>query len=379
MLLGALGASPASPDQPTTGPSLPLTLAWSTLLDTLPLAPPSTDGTVVVVALRDGTIRAISVDDGRSLWHAPIAARERPVLDEGLLYVPTERGLTVLTAAGSFRWERTFPDATQGLVAARGGWVVLGLETGTLVALSGSTGEVVWQRSNFAALAASPTFAADRLYAPLADGRVVSLELADGRTLWERRLIGRPGEVLALQERVYVGTSANLFYCLDARDGTIAWRWRFGAAVVGPAAFAGRAVFLVALDNTLRRLDWRTGVQRWIRPLAFRPSAGPRIIGELVLVPTLGSELPLFLQRDGRPAGSLSLSADLAAPPIAVQTAAGPVIALVTGAESGPPRLHAVRRASDPPLMPLTWLPGASPLEPPLAPLRFLPGRPLVP
>jgi fructose-1,6-bisphosphatase I len=37
--------------------------------------------------------------------------------------------------------------------------------------------------------------------------------------------------VLALDARLYVGSTDNFLYCLNSRDGRIEWRWRTGADV----------------------------------------------------------------------------------------------------------------------------------------------------
>ena len=59
-------------------------------------------------------------------------------------------------------------------------------------------------------------------------GRVVALEVSNGTQVWERRLGGPPNDMLALDDRIYVGSDDNFFYCLLASNGDVAWRWRTG-------------------------------------------------------------------------------------------------------------------------------------------------------
>lgn len=333
------------------------------------------DGEVVILPLTDGTVRALTVRDGQILWQAPLAAKPRVAADGGVAYIPTVEGLTLIRSRDGQLQGHITLDAPVTHIAVRSGWLVLVLETGSVIALDGKTGRRVWQRADLPGATAAPTLAADRLYLSLSDGRLASLGLLDGRTIWERRLAGRPGDVVALADRLYVGTSARLLYCLGGRDGATLWRWRMSADVLGPAAFSDGQLFVTGLDNMLRALDWRSGAQRWARPLAFRPSAGPRLVGDAILVPGLSAEIPLFLQRDGRSAGRLAFSAELSGPPVVATTTTGPAVVLVTGEESGPPRLRVFGPATDPPIVPLRFLPGAPPVEPALVPLPFLPGE----
>ncbi len=344
----------------------------------LPVGSPAGDTQTLVVALRDGTVRAFALGDGRPLWQAPLDTNQSPTLADGVVYLLGRDGLTALaSASGSLSWQVPLDAAPRVRPAVRSGWVVVPLDDGTLVALDARDGRTIWRRTDLTPASAPPTLASDRVYLPVVDGRILSLDLAEGRTLWERHLAGQPTEILALGDRLYVGSSGDAFYCLAARDGALLWRWRTGADVLGPPTFADRRVFFVALDNMLRAVDWRSGVQRWARPLVGRPAAPPWLSGDVVVVPLLGAELPLFFQRDGQSAGTLATRADLVVPPLLVETRPDPSLVLVTGEEAGPARLRVWRRASDPTLVPLSFLPGEPPLEPRLTPLEWWPGRPL--
>ena len=61
--------------------------------------------------------------------------------------------------------------------------------------------------------------------------------------------------MLALDDRVFVGTARTWFYALQPEDGRVRWRKRVGAAVVGRPAADRSAVYFLALDNLLRALD----------------------------------------------------------------------------------------------------------------------------
>jgi outer membrane protein assembly factor BamB len=228
-----------------------------------------------------------------------------------------------------------------------------------------------------------PSAVGDRLYVPLDDGRLLALALLTGNPLWERTLGGTPGRILALEDRLYVGSRDKFLYCLSPADGSTRWRWRAGAEMIGQAVVDSAWVFFTARDNTVRALDRRTGNQRWKRALTLRPSAAPVPFAGVIVVSGLAAELRGFRASDGTPAGVFAAPADVAAAPHAadVPRLGGPVLILLIG--DG--RLVAVRPAIDPVLRPPPEAilgepaPNDGPLEPPPVPLDWMPGAPLPP
>ena len=85
---------------------------------------------------------------------------------------------------------------------------------------------------------------------------------------------GPPNEILALDDRVYVGAKDHFFYCLMARDGRVDWRWRIGGDIVGVATSDENNVYFVAQDNVLRALNRKSGGQQWLRAAAVPAGVG---------------------------------------------------------------------------------------------------------
>ena len=146
---------------------------------------------------------------------------------------------------------------------------------------------------------------ANGLFIPLEDGRVLSLDLNSGEHLWEQKLGGSPARILALDD-LFVGSTNNFFYCLSQKDGSVKWRWRTGADIIGPAVVDEHRVYFLSLDNVLRALDRRSGVQRWTRPMDMRAAAGPRPAGDTLLVSGVSPEIRSYRMIDGgaRPAAT---------------------------------------------------------------------------
>ena len=89
-------------------------------------------------------------------------------------------------------------------------------------------------------------------------------------------------------------------------------------------------VYFVSLDNILRGLDRNTGNQRWKRVLPLRPTRGPVVAGDLLLVSGISPNVQVYLMKDGTAAGELAGGGELAAAPHVVTGASRPMVALVT-------------------------------------------------
>ncbi len=158
--------------------------------------------------------------------------------------------------------------------------------------------------------AAAPFIAADGVYLSLEDGRVMKLALLTGEPQWEHMLPGRPGELLVLDDRIFVGCANKRFYCLNPKNGKERWHWRVGGRPVGRAAVDEKRVYYVALDNILWALDRGNGVMKWRAELPVRASGGPIVIGTVVAVAAMAlADQRLRGPRPGVAAGTAVLRA----------------------------------------------------------------------
>jgi outer membrane protein assembly factor BamB len=212
-------------------------------------------------------------------------------------------------------WRLPFADAVASGPVWDNGWLALSTRAGSIHVFRGEDGAPIWSRDLGSPAHAKPAIAADRVYVPTDDGRVVALQIESGEPLWERKLGGAADEILALEDRLYVGSKDNHLYCLFAKDGQVDWRWRTGGDVVGAPIVEERRVYFVAFDNMLRALDRQSGVQQWIRPLPLRPTTGPVRAGGTIVVSGLVPPLRGYNLKDGTPAGEIQATAEIGAPP----------------------------------------------------------------
>lgn len=359
---------PAAPKIDRRLPSLfPTTPVWTLALNNELTAPPAYDETTVFFPIDGDRVVAYEMVSGAQKWLAPVRSQMEPAVGNGLLFLVDAEQLSAVKATdGSIAWQLPFTEKLAVRPVWDNGWLVLATEPGEILALRASDGHLVWRRRLESRAHALPALAADRVYVPTSDNGVVALRIDDGEPVWARRLGGSPNDILALDQRLYAGANDNFFYCLMAKDGRVAWRWRTGGDVIGVPISDDDRVYFVALDNVLRALDLKSGVQHWMRPLALRPAWGPVRAGSTIMVSGLTASLPAFDMKDGKPAGELAAGGEVAALPHALEEPGTkkPLIVTVTRDISKGASASLAARTFEPAVTPVGTLPNLVQIAP---------------
>lgn len=353
-------AAPAYAQAPAAAPLpiFPLKSTWHGDLEGEPAAPLTMDAARVYVVLGTGKITARSRADGQELWAAMLETHQPVASDGARVYVGAGDRIHALRVRdGSTAWTAPLGGASGSFVSV-GGWIIASTDR-DLVALRATDGSEVWRRALGAALASAPGVEGTHVYAALVDGRVVAVRIETGEPEWERKLPGTPGGLLALSDRIFVGASDNFLYALAPRNGTVLWRWRTAADVVGRPAADDIHVYFLSFDNVLRALDRQTGAQRWRRPLPARYLAGPQAAAGAIMVPVPLARLPFYVADTGKPAGEVDLPAPLVAAPTDIELSArGARFYVATMDSAGVAQIHAFEPAGEVPLEPIVPTPG---------------------
>lgn len=348
----------------------PLRVLWTIPLNNLLAAPPAFDDRRAFFPIEGNRIVAYDLASGARLWIAPIGTTVKPAAGDELVFVVGVDAIEALRAEdGSLAWLLPLADPLAVPLVWDNGWLIAVTIDGAVLALRASDGYLVWRRDIGSPAHVAPSLAADRVYVPTEDGRVVSLRVDTGAIVWERRLGAAPNEILALDDRLYVGSNDNFFYCMDTRNGNAQWAVRTGADVIGLPVIDERRVYFVALDNLLRALGRNTGNLQWKRALSSRPTAGPVEASDVLLVTGLATAVPAYRTADGTPAGDLATGEEIAAPPYVTTFPGvyGPVIVLVTRDMVKGATVLAQARAIEPRLL-TTLAPLRNPVTLPLSP-----------
>jgi outer membrane protein assembly factor BamB len=153
----------------------------------------------------------------------------------------------------------------------------------------------------------------------------VAVDLHSGAIVWEQRLPAPPSEILPLDDRLFVGSANNYFYCLSLLDGGERWTWRTGGDVVGTPVVDEARVYFMSRDSQLRAHDRGSGNQRWSQSVPGRIVGGPIRSEGFIVLASLTPRLHAYQRADGRPAGGSpeptgdTLQSALIAPPSRVR------------------------------------------------------------
>jgi outer membrane protein assembly factor BamB len=329
--------------------------------------PPGYDETRVYFAIEGDRVVAYDMMSGTRSWLVSARPQMEPVAGGGLLFLVEPDALTALKVTdGSIAWQLPLAEKLSVRPVWDNGWLVLATEPGEILAFRAQDGYLVWRIDLRSRAHALPALAADRVYVPTTDNRIVALRVDTGELVWTRRLGGSPNNILALDERLYAGAMDNYFYCLMAKDGGVAWRWRTGGDALGLPVSDEDRVYFVSLDNVLRALDLKSGVQHWMRPVALRPAWGPVRAGSTIIVAGQTTLLPAFDMKDGKPAVELAAGGVATAPPHAFEEPRtnAPMLLMVTHDIAKGASASLVARSFEPTLSPVSQLPNLVQIAP---------------
>jgi outer membrane protein assembly factor BamB len=341
----------------------PVRTAWTLALHNQLTVPPVYSGSHAYFAIEGNRLVAYELEAGRQEWIVPVRAELEPAVGDGLIFIAQPASLVALqTKDGRMAWELPAPGVLAVPPVWDNGWLVLATRAGEVLAFRAIDGHLLWRRDLGSPAHAPPSLAADRVYVPVDDGRIVALRVDTGDFVWERRLGGPATGLLAQDDRVFAGSIDNYFYALRADNGAVAWRWRTGADVVGIPVLDERHVYFVSLDNVLRALSRRTGVQQWTRPLPIRPTRGPMRVDGTLVISGIAPALRAYDMKDGTAAGDLPAAGEQAGSPYSVPTAPGdaPKVLVVTRDIARGATATLFTRQLDPPLTAPALLPNAA-------------------
>jgi len=369
-LAGRSDAAGKSDNEPL--PFWPVRPLWTLALNRAVTASPAFDATHGYFPLAGGQLVAYELAGGARTWIVDAAPSSAPTAGGGLVFFVEDGALVALDAkSGSRTWTVWLDDDLVVPPVWTSGWLMLATTSGTVAAVRADDGHEIWRRDLGVAAHARPAVSGDRVYVPLGDHRVVALQIESGAPLWERRLGGTPNDILALDERLFVGAGDNYFYCLTTDDGRVDWRWHAGADAIGMPAVDARHVFFVSLDNVVRSLNRSNGVQQWIQLLKLRPTGGPLRAGGTVIVYGLQPPLRAINAADGKGGGDIAAAGPLAvAPQLIAADEPTPLLVVITRDVAKGDTVTLLSRTVEPPASALAPLPNA------LTSVPRLPGQP---
>jgi outer membrane protein assembly factor BamB len=142
---------------------------------------------------------------------------------------------------------------------------------GALYRISRLTGHVIWKKKLGYMAASSPACSQNTVYAALLSrgkgidaGRVVALDIKDGRTRWSQPMPSRvESSPLIASGRLYFGSEDGTVYALRASDGAIRWTYHAGGAVKSAVALADGKLYFGDYAGKVTALSRADGRRVW--------------------------------------------------------------------------------------------------------------------
>jgi outer membrane protein assembly factor BamB len=354
-----------SADDKTPLALFPVAPIWTLALNSALSAPPAFRGSLAVFALEGEQIVAYDLAKGSRLWLTTIATDVEPAIGANEVFIADDGGIAALSiSSGEVLWHQPFRAELATAPVADRDRLILSTSEGDIIALRASDGGEIWRRHLPRAASSRPAPTATRLFVATADKQVVALNSDDGSLVWTRLLNGVGRDILAGEDRIFLGAQDRIFYCLNAKDGEVAWRWPNVADAIGLPAADDRTVYFVSLDNLLRGLNRASGVQRWKSALPFRPISGPLKWSETLVVAGTEPSVQAFSTSDGKSFGRYGVSTELSAPPFLFVDNARvfPVLVTISSDIVGRATVTGATRDIEPAMSPVTALPNAVPM-----------------
>ncbi|HET8908994.1 MAG TPA: PQQ-binding-like beta-propeller repeat protein [Ktedonobacterales bacterium] len=251
-----------------------------------------------------GWIGAVRARDGQAVWRymVGLVAEAEPVVAEGVVYIGTAAGVLYALRAsdGHLLWSVATLNhrAIRASVAVADDVVYSDAENGSLSALRASDGHLLWRVNGVSGM---PVVADGVVYL---SGPLTALRASDGAILWRAVQLQTVTGLTVTDGVLYLGTAAieapdgtatgGYVYALNLHDGTVLWRAQ-GEAPDPPPTFgtplmADGLVYVGSITTAfptappigaVYALDARDGTLRW----KYRLLAGVAAPRSLTVVP----------------------------------------------------------------------------------------------
>jgi outer membrane protein assembly factor BamB len=342
---------------PATPPPVSFDARWVTAFETPPAASPGFDATTAYVPLKGGQLVAVDLDRGTVRWRLDVVTQFTPATGEGLVFTVTDQTIEARDAnTGDVRWQAPLPGGAAAPLYWDTGWLIASTTAGDLAAFRAKDGTLVWRRQLGAPLISAPGPALDRLFLPLADNRLVAVQLINGETVWELKLTAPIAALLALDEQIVFGTTAKELFSVSVTRGRERWKWPLGGDIAGIPAADDKRIFFASRDNIVRALDRKSGNLKWKADLASRPAGGPLKITGALLQPLVSSQIVGFDPVTGKPAVTATAAGEIGVQPYVRLNVRQTSPQLITVSREG--QLQGFGRRYEPVPQLLTELPG---------------------
>ena len=181
------------------------------------------------------------------------------------------------------------------------GVVYAGDDEGRLHALDAGTGAERWSFAAGGPIRTRATFAAGAVYFQADDGILYRLDAASGKEVWQSRVVETSivrlpptdpqsrydsfgSDVTVADGRLFLGTHEGRLVAVDPADGKPLWEFEAdGSVLAAPAVSSGR-VFFGSFEGDVHALDAATGEPLWKTDTRGAVLSTPAVAGDVLVI-----------------------------------------------------------------------------------------------
>jgi outer membrane protein assembly factor BamB len=256
------------------------------------------DGNTIYFGGNDGNFYAVNADNGNVKWKIAVNTEilAAPLVTNDKIYFIGGNNIVqaMKKSDGTKLWAYHRQQTSYFSVRAaatpllQGGNIYVGSADGFFVALSASSGTLIWERQlntnkKFKDVDSTPILDKDRLYVSSFDGSLYCLELASGKVVWKYDEGGYTPP-LVVDESLYYATTTRKLVALDKRTGKEIWKLdNLKGIPTGPGLMFGK-IFFGESGGDLKLVNTKDGKLT----SSFRPGRG------LIATPTFNEKNKLL-------------------------------------------------------------------------------------
>jgi eukaryotic-like serine/threonine-protein kinase len=205
------------------------------------------------------------------------------------------------------------------------GIAYVGSEDSNLYAIHATTGELIWKFKTGGAVSSTPAVINNVIYFTSYDGNCYAADAITGKGLWQFKTDGEkkvgarglwmmkpadrymedlwdfflssPVVELNNDPTVYFGSSDGNLYALNAKEGSLKWKFKTNGIIHTSPAVSDGTIFIGSWDTNLYAIDAHTGKEKWKFKTGEQP--GYHILEGIQASPAIADSIVYFGARDG--------------------------------------------------------------------------------
>jgi outer membrane protein assembly factor BamB len=262
----------------------------------------------VFIASRDGLVKALDPETGKTLWEADLEENVSARLSGGIIaaygqiYIGSENGqlIALNEATGELAWRVEVDGEVLASPVADSNMIIVNTSRGMLISVDQASGEQKWAIStDVPSLTlrgdSSPVSVSGGVFWGTANGRLAAAIVESGQLIWQQpvgmpqgsteidRLVDVDASPIVIGSTLYtVGINGQLT-SIDLQSGRSMWKRTYSSAT--DMATDGSRIYLVTDKDHLVAVDARSGTELWSNDqLEYRQLSAPVLVNNHVVV-----------------------------------------------------------------------------------------------